>query len=107
VVTAADGREALSVLANEEAAGFDAVILDVQMPVMDGMETVRAIRDGMEPGVDPDMPVVGLTGHVMDRDRQLFLAAGMDDCLAKPVETEKLIQAVNRAIRARGRDQDL
>ena len=91
---ATTGREALKALQRE---CFDCVLMDVQLPEMDGMETTRAIRNG-EPGVNaPGIPIIALTAHAMVGDRERFLAAGMDDYLAKPVHKVDLVQALARA----------
>ena len=85
VVQARDGKEALHTLRNET---FDLVLMDVLMPVMDGEEATRRIRNG-EAG-DPGVPIVALTAHALKGDREKFLAAGMDAYLAKPIKTEEL-----------------
>ncbi len=87
VVTAEDGVEALSALERER---FDLILMDVQMPRMDGVEATRRIRSGAAPGVDRDIPIVALTAYAMAGDREKFLAAGMDDYIAKPVDKEQL-----------------
>ena len=88
VQEAASGREALDILGRE---AMDAVLLDIQMPDMDGLETLAAIRRGAASGQWPDLPVIALTAHAMAGDRERFLAAGMDEYLAKPVEHQELI----------------
>ena len=90
VVVAPDGRQALDAL---EAGDFDVVLMDVQMPEMDGFEAVRAIRaargrDGQH------MPVIALTAHAMQGDRERCLAAGFDDYLAKPIRQAELERAL-------------
>ena len=94
VVGAADGQEALDILERED---FDAILLDIQMPGMDGMEVVRRLRDGDFRPAAAAIPVVALTAHAMVGDRERFLACGFDDYLAKPVELEGLEQALTRA----------
>ena len=93
VSVAGDGREVLDALAREP---FDLVLLDVQMPEMDGLETARRIREGTVPGVPTDIPLIALTAHAIKGDRERFLAAGMDDYLSKPLDTDDLAQALAR-----------
>ena len=81
VTVAAHGQQALAAL---EAASFDIVFMDVQMPLLDGLEATRKIRQD-ERGTDRHLRIVALTANAFDEDRQLCLAAGMDSFLAKPV----------------------
>jgi CheY-like chemotaxis protein len=96
-----DGRAALEALSRET---FDVVLMDVQMPVMDGYEATRSLRDLERESARPRRtPVVGLTAHALREDRQRCLEAGMDDYLAKPVEPKELYETVLRNVRrARG-----
>jgi PAS domain S-box-containing protein len=89
------GRQALDALRRER---FDLVFMDVQMPVMDGLEATRLIRQGGD--LPADVPIVALTAYAMEGDRERFLAAGMDDYLSKPVELDQ-VQAKLRALLAR------
>jgi len=82
VTLAQNGQEALEALAGQR---FDLVLMDVVMPVLDGLEAVKQIRSGQLAGVDPNIPVVALTAQVLKGDRERFLAAGMTDYLAKPI----------------------
>ncbi|NCC25475.1 MAG: response regulator [Deltaproteobacteria bacterium] len=83
VETAGDGREALDIL---KRGGFDLVLMDIELPAMDGLETTREIRAHDGSAFDPGIPVVALTAHAMTGDRERFLAAGLDDHLVKPVD---------------------
>jgi CheY-like chemotaxis protein/HPt (histidine-containing phosphotransfer) domain-containing protein len=93
VVTAGDGAQALDIL---RAEALDCVLMDIQMPVLDGMAATRAIRAG-EAG-PPDVPVVALTAYAMKGDRERFLAAGMDACVSKPVDSAELLAVVQAAL---------
>ena len=97
VDTAADGREALSMVGRK---AYDLVLMDIQMPRLNGLEATRLIRSGQVPGVSPKIPVVALTAYAMDSDRQQGLEAGMDEYVTKPFEPAELVQAMNRALGA-------
>jgi len=93
VVEAAAGPDALEIFASQP---FDAVLLDIQMPGMDGLETLALLRDPAIHGDKAHTPVIALTAHAMAGDRERFLAAGMDDYLAKPVEAAALAATLAR-----------
>jgi polar amino acid transport system substrate-binding protein len=82
------GREAIEAL---ERGDFDLVLMDVQMPVLDGLEATRIIRRNPR---WHSLPIVGLTAHAMAGDREQCLAAGMNDYLAKPVRPPALLETV-------------
>jgi len=91
-VTAVDnGRMALSAIND----GFDLVLMDVQMPEMDGLEATRMIR-AQEVGTGRHLPIIAMTAHAMPQDRQLCLDAGMDDYVAKPIHADTLYALLAR-----------
>jgi PAS domain S-box-containing protein len=92
------GREALESLRRRSC---DVVVLDIQMPVMDGVEAAKAIRNGQAGQVNADIPIVAMTAYAMSGDREKFLDAGMDGYVAKPVDMDALIGAVEAALRSR------
>ena len=93
VEVADNGQLALNAL---EAASFDAVFMDVAMPVMDGLEATRWLRDREQAsGADP-IPVIAMTANAMKGDRQRCLDAGMDDYITKPIEAGLLFATVER-----------
>jgi CheY-like chemotaxis protein len=93
VQLAQNGQAALQRLEEEQ---FDLVLMDVKMPVMDGMEATRRIRSS-RPGLR-SLPVIGMTAYAMSGDREHFLAAGMDDYIAKPIEKEMLLATISRHV---------
>jgi len=95
VIVAGDGRSALAAL--EGAHGFDAVLMDVQMPEMDGLEATRAIRERERGAGGGRVPIIAMTAHAMEGDRERCLAAGMDGYISKPVEADDLVRTVERA----------
>jgi two-component system sensor histidine kinase/response regulator len=90
VQTANNGLEALALL---ESDSFDLVLMDVQMPEMDGLEAAAEIRR-KEKGTLKHQPIIAMTAHAMKGDRELCLAAGMDGYLAKPIHANALYEAV-------------
>lgn len=86
-VIANNGQEALEYLKENS---FDVVLLDLHMPVMDGSETARRIRDGET--LQPDIPLIGLTADVFTETRESMLEAGVNDFLTKPVKMRQLIE---------------
>jgi hypothetical protein len=91
---AENGREAVEALAVNPSR-FDAVIMDVQMPTMDGLEATRLIRRSI--GAD-ELPIIAMTAHAMEQERQLCLDAGMNDHLTKPVDPKSLTRTLGRWI---------
>ena len=95
VTTVEHGGQLLAELAKE---GYDLVITDISMPVMDGYQAVREIRSGRHAGVDPAIPVVAMTAHALTTDREQCLAAGMSEYLSKPIEVDKLVEVLQRLL---------
>ena len=94
VQVASNGREALEKLKN---ADFDLVLMDIQMPVMGGFEATAAVRE-MEKGTGKHIPIVALTAHAVNGDRERCLAMGMDGCMAKPIRPEELFEQIESLI---------
>lgn len=88
-----NGAEAVEALRSRE---YSLVLMDVQMPGMDGMEATRRIRDPRTGALNPRMPIVALTAHAMAGDRQKCLDAGMDDYLSKPIRLDELSAVMSR-----------
>ena len=94
---AADGREALTAIEREE---FDVVLMDVQMPEMDGLEATAAIR-AKERNTSRHVPIIAMTAHAMRGDRERCLDQGMDGYISKPIVPRELLESIEAAIRAR------
>jgi CheY-like chemotaxis protein len=92
VTVANDGREAVDLSGQQS---FDVVLMDVQMPEMDGLDATRAIRQ-RELTSKSHVPILAMTAHAMKGDRERCLEAGMDDYLMKPIRAEQLFHALER-----------
>ncbi|MBF0495373.1 MAG: response regulator [Deltaproteobacteria bacterium] len=90
VIIAANGIEVLEALAKDH---FDLILMDVQMPDMDGIQATAAIRE-IEKQTGEHIRIVALTAHAFEEDRDKCLAAGMDDYLAKPVRSSELLKNI-------------
>jgi CheY-like chemotaxis protein len=96
VSAAHNGREALEMMDNEK---FDCVLMDVQMPVLDGFETTAAIRN-KERNSGGHLPIIAMTAHAMPGDLDRCLAAGMDGYITKPIKTNDVLATLDRVLRA-------
>ncbi len=95
VIEAENGRECLRIV---EQGGVDAVLLDIQMPEMDGVSAARAIREREKRLGLPRLPLVALTAYAMSEERERFLAAGFDAHLPKPVDVGSLAEVIGRCL---------
>jgi CheY-like chemotaxis protein len=96
VAVAGNGKQALELYKTDT---FDLVLMDVQMPEMDGLEATRAIRQHeREQNGGRHIPIVAMTANAMAGDREMCMAAGMDGYVAKPVKKEALFAEVNRVM---------
>jgi PAS domain S-box-containing protein len=91
----ANGQEAVQALT---MAPYDLVLMDVQMPEMDGIEATQTIRDPDSPVRNHQIPIIAMTAHAMLGDRENCLKAGMDDYVSKPIQPEQLFAAIYRQI---------
>jgi signal transduction histidine kinase/ActR/RegA family two-component response regulator len=98
VTVAAHGAAALDLLERE---AFDLVLMDCQMPVMDGYEATRRLRSSRT-AKNPHLPVIAMTAHAMAGDRELCLAAGMDDYIAKPIDAARVYATLERHLGTAG-----
>src|ERR1700728_178437 len=92
VTVAANGKKAVEAW---EKGGFDAILMDVQMPEMDGWEATQAIRE-KERSTGLHVPIIAMTAHAMKGDDERCFAAGMDDYLTKPIRTEELMATLEK-----------
>jgi two-component system, sensor histidine kinase and response regulator len=97
VVVANNGREALAILEEVTTAGFDLVLMDVQMPEMGGFECTAIIR-AKQQVTRFHLPIIAMTAHAMKGDEERCLAAGMDDYLSKPIRPYDLFEVVERQL---------
>ena len=95
---AANGREALAAIARH---AYDVVLMDCQMPEMDGLDATRSLRRSEAAAGAPRLPVIALTAHALEGDREQCIAAGMDAYLAKPYGQAQLEEAIRRQIERR------
>ncbi len=89
----ANGAEAVKAL---ETLPYDLVLMDMQMPVMDGMQATQQIRDPKTAVLNHHIPIIAMTAHAMQGDREKFLNAGMNDYVSKPVSPQTLADALNK-----------
>jgi len=94
VLDVTNGVQALEAL---KEAHFDLVLMDVQMPIMDGVSATRAIRDPNSGVLDPNIPIIALTAHALKGDRKRFLQAGMNDYISKPITMHGFYDTISRA----------
>jgi CheY-like chemotaxis protein len=85
---ARNGKEAVEMV---DAGTYDMVLMDIKMPIMDGLEATKAIKEN-----HPDLPIVALTANAFDSDRQLAMEAGCNDFLSKPVSSELCIKTIKK-----------
>ena len=97
VVVAVDGHAALAALEQSGRGAFDLVLMDLQMPVMGGLEATAAIRDA-ERASGTHLPIVALTGHAMQGDRERYLEAGMDGYVTKPIDAVELARVIDQVV---------
>lgn len=94
-----NGKEALKVL---KSLKYDVVLMDIQMPEMDGLEATKRIRDSQSNVMDNKIPIVAMTAHAMKRDREKCIAVGMNDYLSKPIKPDELLETIKKQIFLKG-----
>jgi signal transduction histidine kinase/DNA-binding NarL/FixJ family response regulator len=99
VTAVTNGLEALEALGRHQV---DVVLMDIQMPEMDGLEATRRIRSGQVPGAPLDIPIIAITAHALKGDRERFLNSGMDGYLSKPMSSEDIQGVLGEVLKSRG-----
>ncbi len=97
VTTAVNGKEALELVRDSPAGRFQVVLMDVQMPVMDGYEATRAIR-ALPDRASASIPILAMTANAFEKDRRDALRAGMNGHIAKPIDMELLLSALEELL---------
>ena len=87
---ARNGQEAVEMVKNGQ---FDLVLMDIKMPVMDGLEATKQIKQ-----LDRDLPIIAVTANAFDSDRQLAFDVGCDDFLAKPISSDACLRTISKII---------
>ena len=87
------GKEALDMLNSCDAKHYDAILMDCQMPVMDGYEATQNIRQALGVKINANIPIIAVTANAMKGDREKCISAGMDDYMTKPL-TLKVIKEI-------------
>lgn len=87
---AKNGQEAVEMA---EKGEYDIVLMDIKMPVMDGLGATKAIKESL-----PDLPIIALTANAFDSDRQLAMEAGCNDFLSKPVSSELCLKTIKKFV---------
>ena len=100
---AVDGRDAVAMWEKER---WDAILMDVHMPVMDGVQASQAIREGERRTGRPRTPIIAVTASVLTHERSLYAEAGMDALVPKPVEVPRLVEALAKVLNLDVEDED-
>jgi PAS domain S-box-containing protein len=101
VSVATNGEKALALLCRDE---FDVILMDVQMPVLDGVEATKKIRASSSLGSKRDIPIIALTAFAMSGDKEKFIATGMDGYISKPVNLDALQNTIDQVLLAKSRN---
>ena len=88
-----NGKDAVNALKKDS---YDIVLMDIQMPEMDGMETFNKIRDKSSEVLNPKIPIIALTAHAMNGDREKYKSAGMNDYISKPIDKKELRKVLEK-----------
>jgi len=103
--TASNGKEAVEAFERSQSGGYDLILMDVQMPVMDGYEATRAIRAGGHPDAK-SIPIIAMTANAFVDDMRDAIDAGMDAHIAKPVQIDKLKSTIQQVLDSRQEQAD-
>ncbi len=95
VKVANNGEEVLEILKKQS---FDIVLMDVQMPIMDGLATTKRIRESKDNRFDPKIPIIAVTAHAFREDKERCIEAGMNSCITKPFKNQDLVKEIKRIV---------
>lgn len=98
VETACDGTEAVEIMKTAEEGRFDLILMDIQMPIMNGYDATRAIR-AMESEYASSIPIVAMTANAFDEDKKNAIDAGMNDHIAKPLDIDRLFEVLHKHLK--------
>ena len=98
--TAENGKEAVDKVTASAPGDYDAILMDIQMPVMDGYEATRAIR-GLEDPALADIPIIAMTANAFSEDKKAAEAAGMNGHIAKPIDVPSMMATLAEALKGR------
>ena len=93
----ANGKEALEIFRNSKMGEYDFIIMDVMMPVMDGLEATKAIR-GLEREDARKIPIIAMTANAFEEDQKACLDAGMDEHIGKPIDIPLLKRTITKLL---------
>ena len=96
VAAVENGRKAIEMLNKEH---FDLIFMDVQMPIMDGLEAANEIKNDHSGKFYSRIPIIAMTAHAMKGDQERFLEAGMDDYISKPIDKNELAAVIGRVMK--------
>lgn len=99
VIKAFNGKEALEIFKESKLGEIDIILMDVMMPVMDGLEATRRIRAMKRPDART-IPIIAMTANAFAEDRQRAFAAGMDMHIAKPLEGSEMVETLERFVKS-------
>lgn len=100
VESVSNGRLAVGAMKRTDASYYDLILMDIQMPVMDGYEATRRIREIKDPEISR-IPIIAMTANAFEEDRQMAKQCGMDGHLAKPIHVEELMDTLEQVLRER------
>ncbi len=92
VITANNGKEVLDLFGKTR---YDVILMDVEMPVINGMETAKIIRAKEKASLAKPVPIIALTAHAMKGDKERFIATGMNDYVSKPIDLDRLVRLID------------
>ena len=101
IVETENGKVAVEKLKDSPAGFFDAILMDIQMPVMDGYMATREIRALADPQI-ANIPIIALSANAFEEDKHASYVAGMDGHLAKPIDVSELIKVLGNILRKKG-----